>query len=140
MPNSSGIVVLTREFQEHEQVALTEKVSAVLLRKLSPKLKDLGSFTISFKIGDKFFDRALLDLERSINLLPYEVYEKLSLEELQLITLQLANISIKRPRSILGNVLVKVDKFIIPIDFVVQDMEKAPTPSVKCSFFYEISH
>jgi hypothetical protein len=68
-----------RKFQQHEQVALTEEVSAVLLRKLSPKLKDPGSFTISFRIGDKLFDRALLDLEAGINLLPYEVYQKLSL-------------------------------------------------------------
>lgn len=120
-----------RKFQEHEQVALTEEVSAVLLRKLPPKLKDPGSFTIPCIIGNKLFDRALLDLGAGINLLSYEVYQKLSLGELQptSITLQLTDRSIKRPRGILENVLVKVDKFIVPVDFVVLDMEEAPMPS-----------
>ncbi|CAL8988176.1 unnamed protein product [Prunus brigantina] len=35
-----------RRFKEHEQVALSEEVSAVLQRKLPPKLKDPGSFSI----------------------------------------------------------------------------------------------
>jgi hypothetical protein len=120
-----------RKFQENEQVALTVEVSAVLLRKLPPKLKDPGSFTIPCRIGDKLFDRALLDLGAGINLLPYEVYQKLSLGELQptSITLQLADRSIKRPRGILENVLIKVDKFIVPVDFVVLNMEEAPMPS-----------
>jgi hypothetical protein len=53
------------------------------------------------------------------------------LEELQptSITLQLADRSIKRPRGILENVLVKIDKFIVPVDFVVLDMEESPMPS-----------
>ena len=67
------------KFQEHETVALIEEVSAVLLRKLPPKLKDLDSFTIPCRIGDQTFERALLDLRASVNLLPYTVYEKLSL-------------------------------------------------------------
>ena len=41
-----------RKFQEHETVALMEVVSVVLLRKLPPKLKDPGSFTIPCRIGD----------------------------------------------------------------------------------------
>jgi hypothetical protein len=119
-----------RKFQDHEKVALTEEVSAVLLRKLPPKLKDPGSFTIPCRIGDKTFDRALLDLGASINLLPYTVYETLGLGELQptSITLQLADRSIKRPRGILEDVLVKVDQFILPADFIVLDMEEAPMP------------
>jgi hypothetical protein len=51
----------------------------VLLRKLPPKLKDRGSFTIPCRIGDQLFDRALLDLGASINLLPYTLHEKLGL-------------------------------------------------------------
>jgi len=119
-----------RKFQDHEKVALTEEVSAVLLRKLPPKLKDLGSFTIPCKIVDQLFDHALLDLGASINLLPYTVYETLGLGELQptSITLQLADRSIKRPRGILEDVLVKVDQFILPADFIVLDMEESPMP------------
>jgi hypothetical protein len=71
----------------------------VLLRTLPPKP---GSVTIPCRIGDKLFDHTLLDLGAGINLLPYEVYQKLSLEELQptSITLQLANRSIKQSRGI----------------------------------------
>ncbi|KAL0412071.1 UNVERIFIED_CONTAM: hypothetical protein Slati_3796800 [Sesamum latifolium] len=41
-----------------------------------------------------------------------------------IITLQLADRSIKYPRVIVEDVLVKVEKFIIPVDFIVLDMEE----------------
>ncbi|XP_059431551.1 uncharacterized protein LOC132165063 [Corylus avellana] len=65
------------------------------------------------RIGDHSFEKALLDLGEGVNLLPYTVYEKLGLGELQLtsITLQLADRTIKRPRGILEDVLVKEAKF-----------------------------
>jgi hypothetical protein len=119
------------KFQEHETTALTEEVNAVLLRKLSPMLKDPGSFTIPWRIGDHDCEQSLLDLGIGVNLMPYTVYEMLGLGELQptSITLQLANKSIKRPRGILKDVLVKVGKFILPADFIVLDMEEGPMPS-----------
>jgi hypothetical protein len=111
-------------------MTLTEEVSAVLLRKLLPKLKDLGSFTIPCKISDHDFEQALLDLGAGVNLLPYTVYETLGLGELKptSITLQLADRSIKRPRGILEDVLVKVGEFILLADFIVLDMEESPMP------------
>jgi hypothetical protein len=118
-------------------MALTEEVSAMLLRKLPPKLKDPGSFTIPCRIGDHDCDRSLLDLGPSVNLMPYTMYEMLGLGELQptSITLKLANRSIKRPRGILGDVLVKVGKFILPTDFIVLDMEEAPMPSIIFTYY-----
>jgi hypothetical protein len=120
-----------RKFHEHERVALTKEVSAMLLRKLPPKLKDPGSFTIPCRISDHDCGRSLLDLGASVNLMPYTMYEMLGLGELQStsITLQLANRSIKRPRGILKDALVKVGKFILPADFIVLDMEEGPMPS-----------
>jgi hypothetical protein len=102
----------------------------VLLRKPPPKLKDRGSFTITCRIDDQTIERALLDLGAGGYLLPYTVYEMLSLGELQptSITLQLADRSIKRPRGILEDVLVKVGEFILPADFIVLDMEESPMP------------
>lgn len=116
--------------KDHENVALTEEVSVVLLRKLPPKLQDPGSLTITCKIGDQLFDCALLDLGASINLLPYTIYETLGLGELQptSITLKLADRNIKRLRGILEDVLVKVDQFVVPADFIVLDMEESPMP------------
>ncbi|XP_048432231.1 uncharacterized protein LOC125473453 [Pyrus x bretschneideri] len=72
-----------RRFNDQETVALSEEVSAVLQRKLPPKLKDAGSFTIPCVIGGKEFGRALCDLGASINLMPYSVYESLNLGDLK---------------------------------------------------------
>jgi hypothetical protein len=119
-----------QKFQEHETVALTEEVIAVLLRKLHPKLKDPGSFTIPCRIGDHDFEQALLDLGAGVNLLPYTIYETLGLGELKptFVTLQLADRSIKRLRGILEDVLVKVGEFLLAADFIVLDMEESPMP------------
>ncbi|KAL0455052.1 UNVERIFIED_CONTAM: hypothetical protein Slati_0844400 [Sesamum latifolium] len=72
------------------------------------------------------FDKALCDLSASVNLMPYSIFEKLGMHELTptIITLQLADRNIKYPRGILEDVLVKVGKFIIPVDFIVLDMEE----------------
>jgi hypothetical protein len=118
-----------KKFKEHEQVALCEEVSAIIQRKLPPKLKDPGSFTIPSKIGETTFDKCLMDLGASINLMPYSALKKLGLEgalKPTSITLQLADRSVRYPRGILENVLVNVAKFVIPADFIVLDMEETP--------------
>ena len=60
-----------------------------------------------------------------MNLLPYSVYKQLGLGELKPtnITLSLADRSVKIPKGIVEDVLVKVDKFYYPVDFVVLDIE-----------------
>jgi hypothetical protein len=75
--------------------------------------------------GVNQINRALLDLGASVNLLPYLVYLQVGLGELKPTTvmLQLANKSIKRPRRIIEDVLIKVDKFYYLVDFIVIDME-----------------
>ncbi|XP_056162170.1 uncharacterized protein LOC115663395 [Syzygium oleosum] len=62
----------------------------------------------------------------SINLMPYSVFRKLGLGEAKATTvsLQLADRSIKYPRGIVEDVLVKVDKFIFPADFIVLEIEE----------------
>ena len=62
-----------------------------------------------------------MDLGASVNLLPYSVYIEPGLGELGLtnITLQLVDRSVKIPRGIVKDVLVQVDKFYFPMDFVV---------------------
>ena len=67
----------------------------------------------------------MLDLGASVNLLPYSVYKKLGLGELKPtnITLSLADRSVKIPKRIVEDVLVKVNKFYYPVDFVVHDTE-----------------
>ncbi|CAL9020190.1 unnamed protein product [Prunus brigantina] len=117
-----------RRYSPHEKVLVSENVSVVLQRKLPPKLKDPGSFTIGITIGNKQAEKAMLDLGASINLMPYSVYLQLGLGELKSTTLslQLADRSVKYPRGIVEDILVQVDKLILHADFVVLDMEDAP--------------
>ena len=104
---------------------LTEQVSAIIQSKNPVKYKDPGSPTISVNIGGTCIDKALLDLGANVNLLPYSVYKQLGLGELKPtnITLSLADRSVKIPKGIVEDVLVKVDKFYYPVDFVVLDTE-----------------
>ena len=104
---------------------LTEQVSAIIQSKNPVKYKDPGSPTISVNIGGNCIDKSLLDLGASVNLMPYSVYKQLGLGELKPtnITLSLADRSVKIPKGIIEDVLVKVDKFYYPVDFVVLDTE-----------------
>ena len=115
-----------RRLADFETVNLTEECSAILQRKLSQKLKDPGSFTIPCTIGNAIFERALCDLGASINLMPLSIFKRLGLGEARptTVTLQLADRSLKHPRRVIEDVLVKVDKFIFPTDFIVLDMEE----------------
>ncbi|XP_075515330.1 uncharacterized protein LOC142549969 [Primulina tabacum] len=115
-----------RKLVDFETVKLSEKCYAILQNKLPPKLKDPGSFSIPCTVGTSNFSKALCDLGASINLMPYSCFEKLKIGEVKptTISLQLADRSIKYPRGVVEDVLVKVDKFIFPVDFVVLDMEE----------------
>ena len=115
-----------KKLEEYETVALTEECSAILQKKLPPKLQDPGSFTIPCSIGNFDCEQALCDLGASINLMPLSVFRKLGIGDCSptTITLQMADRSVKHPKGIIEDVLVKVDKFIFPVDFVVLDMEE----------------
>ena len=104
---------------------LTEQVSAIIECKTPVKYKDLGCRTISVNIGGTCVEKALLDLGASINLLPFSMYKKLGLGELKLttITLSLADRSIKIPKGTVEDVLIQVDKFYYPVDFIVLNTE-----------------
>ncbi|XP_061373991.1 uncharacterized protein LOC133316274 [Gastrolobium bilobum] len=113
------------KLQECQTVALTEECSAIITRKFPPKLGDPGSFNIPIEIGDTRIGNALCDLGASINLMPLSVCKSLGITELKptMVTLQLADRSLRKPSGIIEDVLVKVDKFIFLADFVVLDME-----------------
>ncbi|XP_071909600.1 uncharacterized protein [Coffea arabica] len=120
------IMTRKRKLEDCETIALTEECSAIIQNKLPPKLKDPGSFSIPCTIGNVDFSKALCDFGASVSLIPLTVARQLGLHELKRtnITLQLADRSIRYPLGVLENVLIKVQKFIIPVDFVVLDMEE----------------
>jgi hypothetical protein len=111
-------------------VKLNENCSVVLQRGLPPKLKDPGSFSIPCVINGVSFDRVLCDLGASINLMSMSVFNKLSIGNIKStdIVLQFADRSIAHPIGIVEDVLVKVDKFVFPVDFMVLDMKEDQEP------------
>ena len=104
---------------------MTEQSTSLIRNKFPPKYKDPGSPTISIVVGISKLGHALVDLGATVNLLPYSVYAELGLGELEStnITLQLTDRSVKIPRGIVKDVLVQLDKFYFPVDFVVFDTQ-----------------
>ncbi|XP_038877603.1 uncharacterized protein LOC120069859 [Benincasa hispida] len=103
---SSDILLKKKKFEQYEMISLTKECSAILQKKLPPKLKDPGSFT-------------LLNWNS-----PQQ--KKLGLKKVKPITisLQMADRSLAYPQGIAEDVLVKMGELIFPADFVVLDMEE----------------
>ena len=124
-------------------ISLSENYSTIIQRKLPEKQRDLGSFTIPCAISEHNFKKALCDLGASINLVLLSVVKKLNLGELTRTTLslQMADHSLTYPQGILEDVLMKVDKFIFSIDFVMLGMkEDKEVPIILGRLFLATGH
>ena len=121
------LCTVKRGLNVDKKAFLTEQVSAIIQCKTPVKYKDQGCPTISVNIGGTCVEKALLDLGASVNLLLYSMYKQLGLGELKptSITLSLADRSIKIPKGTVEDVLIQVDKFYYPVDFVVLNTEPA---------------
>ncbi|KAM1230448.1 hypothetical protein ACFX11_040754 [Malus domestica] len=110
-----------------EVVKVGENVSAILQRKLPPKCKDPGSFTIPCVIGNTRFESAMLDLGASINVMPYSIYASMNLGALKNdgVIIQLADRSNAYPKGVLEDVLVQVNHLVFPADFYVLEMDES---------------
>ena len=119
------LCTVKRGLNVNKKAFLTEQVSAIIECKTPVKYKDPGCPTISVNIGGISVEKAQLDLGASVNLLPYSMYKQLGLGELKptSITLSLADRSIKIPKGTIEDVLIQVDRFYYPVDFVVLDTE-----------------
>ncbi|GKD87528.1 hypothetical protein Tco_1358682 [Tanacetum coccineum] len=92
---------------------------------LPPKEKEPGSFTIPCNINNIYFEKSLADLA--------DAPTKLIVE--------LADRTMKHPKCIAENVLVGIDKFIFPVDFIVLDMpDDIKTPLILGRPFLYIAH
>ena len=119
------LCIVKRGLNVNKKAFLTEQFSAIIECKIPVKYKDMGCSTIWVNIGGTCVEKALLDLGASVNLLPYSMYKQLGLGELKptSITLSLVDRSIKIPKGTIEDVLIQVDKFYYPVDFVVLDTE-----------------
>ena len=118
-------------------------LSAALLNKGPTKEKDPGRFTIPCRIGNLEIDNALADLGASISLMSYSLYEKLGLGEPKptRMCIELADRSIQYPMGIAENVMITIDKFDMPIDFVILDMpENSKIPIILGRPFLATAH
>ncbi|XP_070002591.1 uncharacterized protein [Nicotiana sylvestris] len=117
-------LVTNKRSMDYETIKMTHQISAIV-NSMAPKLEDPGAFTIPCTIGSADFAKALCDLGASINLMPYSVFKTLGIRQPRLTSmrLQMADRTMKRPLGIIGDVLVRVDKFILPTNFVILDCE-----------------
>ncbi|GJV58901.1 reverse transcriptase domain-containing protein [Tanacetum coccineum] len=79
---------------EASKIILNKQCSAVILNKVPPKEKDPGGFTIPCDL------------------------------KLTRMCIEFANKTTQFPKGIAENVMVKIDKFVFPVDFVILDMEE----------------
>ncbi|KAK4401225.1 Heat shock factor protein HSF30 [Sesamum angolense] len=115
----------------NERVSMRENVSAILQRKLPPKCKDPGTFTIPCKIGLIGIKRAMCDLGVSINVMPLSIFESLHVGHLKEtgVVIQLVDRSVVYPEGVLEDVLVQVNELVFPVDFYVLDIREDNSPS-----------
>ncbi|XP_070040897.1 uncharacterized protein [Nicotiana tomentosiformis] len=117
-------LVTKKRLMNCETIKMTHKVSAIM-QSMAPKLEDLDAFTIPCTIGSADFAKALCDLGASINFMPYSMFKTLGIGKPRptSMRLQMADRKMKRPLGIIDDVLVQVDKFILPAYFVILDCE-----------------
>ncbi|XP_074277543.1 uncharacterized protein LOC141601173 [Silene latifolia] len=116
-----------------EIIAFVDASSAIQQGTSSPKLQDPRSFSIPCTIGDTRIEKALCHLGSSVSVMPYSVCAKLGMGELKCtsMTLQIADLSTKKPLGVLEDVSVRVGKLFIPVEFAILDMaEDAHIPII----------
>ena len=93
-----------------KRIHMSETISSIILSTLHRKRRDPIAPMISCEIGGRTFTRSLLDTGASVNILPKRVYNICPLGELHplFIKLSLADGSVRRPHSVVEDVIVKV--------------------------------
>ncbi|XP_050915502.1 uncharacterized protein LOC127130558 [Lathyrus oleraceus] len=92
--------------------------------KIPMKKKDRCFVTISCTIGDRKIKKALIDLGASVSLMSLSIYKFFALGTVQdtRMTLQYVDRSVRRPYRIVEHVMVKIDKFLFLVDFVILEV------------------
>ncbi|GKD02122.1 transposon ty3-I gag-pol polyprotein [Tanacetum coccineum] len=117
-----------KPIMEKDVVRLNDRCTVVLQSQPPPKENDPGSFNLPCLIGNSKIRSALADLGASINVMPFSMFKQLQIGNLQPTNMmvEMADMTKKAPKGIIENVLVQIDKFIFPVDFVIIDMVEDP--------------
>ncbi|XP_070040864.1 uncharacterized protein [Nicotiana tomentosiformis] len=122
------ILTKKRKIEKTSVVKITEHCSVILQNKLPQKYGDTGSFTIPFSLGTLNFDKSLCDSGALINLMPLSIRGKLENDLGKIrsapISLHLADETTIILEGIMEDVLVRVEKFLFPVDFIVVKLEE----------------
>ncbi|XP_038874898.1 uncharacterized protein LOC120067402 [Benincasa hispida] len=113
------MVTKKRSTGKFAMVALTQCAKSII----PPKMRDPGSFTIPCSVGGLYIGQELCNLGASINLMSLPIFEQLNMGQLAptTMTLQLADRSLVHPEGKMKDVLVTIDKFILPADFIIMN-------------------
>ncbi|XP_052627227.1 uncharacterized protein LOC128133736 [Lactuca sativa] len=97
-----------KQLKKHSKVILSEQSSKVVLGEIPKKMGDLGRLTLPCEFGNNM--------------------KKLDIQKLKAtrMNIHMANRSVTQPRGIVEDILVKIGKYVFPIDFVVLDMKEDP--------------
>ncbi|XP_070013078.1 uncharacterized protein [Nicotiana sylvestris] len=117
-------LVTKKRYMNCETIKMTHQVSSIV-HSMAPKIEDPGDFTIPCTISSADFAKSLCNLGASINLMPYLVFKTLVIGQPRptSMRLQMAYRTMKRPLGIIDDVHVRVNKFILPTDFMILDCE-----------------
>ncbi|XP_070022801.1 uncharacterized protein [Nicotiana sylvestris] len=117
-------LVTKKRLMNFENIKVTHQVSGIV-HSMAPKFENTGAFTIPCTIGSAEFAKAVCDLGASINLMPYSIFKTLGIGKQRPTSMrfQIVDRTMKRPLGRIGDILVRVDKFILPADFVILDCE-----------------
>ncbi|GJT66017.1 hypothetical protein Tco_1017497 [Tanacetum coccineum] len=112
--------------KEDNEIRMNPRCSTHLQNHLPPKEQDPRSFILPYSIGNLDFKNALADLGASISIMPFSMYKRSGIGKLEPINMliEMADNTKCAPKGIVENLLIKIDKFIIPVDFVILDMVK----------------
>ncbi|XP_039146788.1 uncharacterized protein LOC120284029 [Dioscorea cayenensis subsp. rotundata] len=114
-----------RKLEDLKIVTILGNCSTYIQNKLQKKLTDPSNLIISCVIGEGMQENVLASSRANINVMAYNLFLKLGLEDLRptRMTLQLSDRSVRKTRGVVEDVLVKVDKLIILVNFVILDMD-----------------
>nr|XP_009768408.1 PREDICTED: uncharacterized protein LOC104219414 [Nicotiana sylvestris] len=100
-------LVTKKRSMNFESINVTHQVSAIV-HSMAPKLEDPSAFTISCTIGSAEFAKAFVVL-------------RIGKPRTSSMKLKMADHTMKKPLGEIEDVLVRVDKFIISVEFVILD-------------------
>ncbi|GKB60919.1 putative reverse transcriptase domain-containing protein [Tanacetum coccineum] len=109
----------------NDTVKEDDRPSRALPCQLPPKELSPGIFALPYTIGS-FNLYVMADLGACVNIMPNSVFEYLKLTNLRKtdMLVGMADMKQQAPLGTVENVLVKIDKFVFPCDFVVIDMPR----------------